>query len=91
MVRNIVIAALHEVNKDRANLSLDDIDEDFEIFNNLDSMDVLNLIIEIENHLSKSFNKYIQIADESSMDMTSTPFKTFGTLVNFIENKIQDI
>jgi len=91
MVRNIVIAALHEVNKDRANLSLDDINEDFEIFNNLDSMDVLNLIIEIENHLSKSFNKYIQIADESSMDMTSTPFKTFGTLVNFIENKIQDI
>ncbi len=38
------------------------------IYDNLDSMALLDFILEVEDSLQKEFGKYIQIADETTMD-----------------------
>jgi acyl carrier protein len=58
------------------------------LFEKLDSMAILDLILEIENGIQLEFGQYMQIADDTMMDVIKTPFKTVETLVDFIEKKI---
>jgi acyl carrier protein len=89
MIRNIILDSLLEVSKVFHSDKFDNVNDQTLIFENLDSMAVLDLIIEIENKLQESFGKFIQIADETIMDEVKTPFKTLASLIDFIETKLK--
>ena len=65
------------------------VNESTALFEVLDSMDILNLILEIEDKLQKACGRHIQIADETIMDAGKTPFKTISNLITFLEAKVQ--
>ena len=89
MIREIILESLVEINKEFKNIELMNITNETLIFDHLDSMGVLDLIIEIENKIQIQFGSYIQIADDSVMDEIETPFKTLSTLIDFIEIKVK--
>ena len=88
MIKNIVLKAIKVVNEELKNKELEMISEDDTLFEKLDSMAVLDLILEIESSIQKEFGKYVQVADDTMMDTIKTPFKTVKTLVEFLEKKI---
>ena len=53
----------------------------------LDSLDFVNLIVEIENKL-KDHDYDIIIASEKAMSRKNSPFRTINTLAEFIEEEI---
>jgi len=87
-MKKLVMNALQEVNENSHFFDL--IDETTEIYNNVDSFLILELIIEIEDKLKAKFGRYIPIADEDIMNSQKTPFDTFGSLVLFVENKVKN-
>ena len=57
---------------------------------NLDSMELVNLITLLEEKLEDASSKFISLADERAMSLESSPFKTVGTLKNYIETLISE-
>lgn len=57
---------------------------------NLDSLGLVNLIIEIEREINESFSKNITIADEKAVSQKNSPFKTVETLANYIYSLIEE-
>ena len=89
MIRSIVLDSLMEVNKGLEDAKFKNVVDQTLIFDNLDSMGVLDLIIEIESKLQQGFGKFIQIADDTIMDEVKTPFKTLSSLIDFVEKKVK--
>lgn len=87
-MRDLLIDAIKEVNRELEIEELENIDDETPIFELLDSMAVLDLVLEIENRLQQKYSKYIQIADDKTMDALNTPFKTFKTLLEYVEEKV---
>ncbi len=88
MIKDIVFEAIKAVNEELKNKELEMLSESDTLFEKLDSMAILDLILEIENGIQLEFGQYMQIADDTMMDVIKTPFKTVETLVDFIEKKI---
>lgn len=83
---------------DEMNLELDSSDqieknEDTVIFgidSALDSIGLVNFITIIEQKIEEETGKFITIADERAMSMENSPFKTIGTLKEYIELLINE-
>ena len=88
MIKDIVFEAVKSVNKELKNKDLKVVSEETILFEKLDSMAILDLILEIEDNIQTEYGKYIQVADDTMMDAIKTPFKTVGTLIEFIEVKV---
>ena len=88
MIKDIVFEAVKSVNKELKNKDLEVVSEETILFERLDSMAILDLILEIEGSMQAEYGRYIQVADDTMMDAIKTPFKTVGTLVEFIEGKV---
>ena len=88
MIKDIVLKAVKSVNKELKNKDLKVVSEETILFEKLDSMAILDLILEIEGNIQTEYGKYIQVADDTMMDAIKTPFKTVGTLIEFIEVKV---
>lgn len=50
----------------------------------LDSMDVVHLLVSIEENINSKFDTSISIADERAMSQKNSPFKTVNTLSEYI-------
>ncbi len=90
MVKKIVLECIAVINEELENNMLDNIDDKTPLFALLDSVTVLDLILELESSLELKYGRYIQVADEKSMDAINTPFKTVASLVDFLEGKVSD-
>lgn len=88
MLKEIILNAIKEVNKEANNKALNNINDDTPLFDNLDSVAVLDLILELEDEIQAKYGKYIQIADEDIMDGSKTPFKSIATLIDFLTVKL---
>ena len=83
---------------DEMNLELDSSDqieknEDTVIFgidSALDSIGLVNFITIIEQKIEEETGKFITIADERAMSMENSPFRTVGTLKEYIELLINE-
>jgi acyl carrier protein len=51
----------------------------------LDSIGLVNFITIIEEHLENETGNFVTIADERALSLEDSPFKTIGTLKNYIE------
>jgi acyl carrier protein len=67
---------------------------DFELYGdngNLDSMDLVNFIVDAEQAIEKTFSKPVVLADEKSLSQFNSPFKSVETLVDYILTKLNDV
>ena len=76
----IIQKSLIEINKDLELEEFYTISSFTPIYELIDSISLLDLILELEANIKLAYNRYIQVADEFSMDDEKTPFKTVGTL-----------
>ena len=51
----------------------------------LDSLGLVNLFVLIEQNIEDKLDATITIADERAMSQKNSPFKTIGTLTNYID------
>ena len=51
---------------------------------NIDSLGFVNLLVNIEYNIEDEFNLSITIADEHAMSQKNSPFKTLGTLSEYV-------
>jgi acyl carrier protein len=54
----------------------------------LDSFELVNLVLDVEQEISSRFDVSISLMDERAMSQETSPFRTIQTLVNFIDTLI---
>lgn len=65
------------------------IEDDFNIIDNLDSMGIVNMLIEIESTLEEETGRSISLANEDMFDATKTPLQSWARWVEYIKNIIK--
>ncbi len=89
-IKNILFSVLQEIGKELEIEVLKQVDEGTDIYDNLDSMALLDFILEVEDGLQKEFGRYIQIADETTMDAELTSLKNIDSAIEMILAKVQN-
>ncbi len=56
----------------------------------LDSISLVSLIIEIEQHISDRFDATIALTDDRAMSERHSPFRTVGTLASLIVQRLAE-
>ena len=56
----------------------------------LDSLGLINLIVAVEQNIEDEFDITITLADERSMSQKHSPFRTVGSLVDYIEMLLKE-
>jgi acyl carrier protein len=51
----------------------------------LDSMGLVMLVVEVETRVREESEKDITLADEKAMSRTTSPFRTVGSLIAYVE------
>lgn len=51
----------------------------------LDSLDLINLIVAVEQNIEDEFDVPVTLADERAVSQEHSPFSTVGSLVDYIE------
>ncbi len=84
---DIIISAMIEVSK----LSESEVNEDTPIFgegSSLDSLGLVTLLVSIEQKIEDEMGVNITIADEKAMSLKNSPFRTIGTLKQFLSDRL---
>jgi hypothetical protein len=89
-LKSIILKAIKDVNEQLQIDQLNEIHEETPLFELLDSLGTLDLILELESSLEDATGSYIAVASEESMDAKNTPFKTIVTLEKFLQQRIDD-
>jgi acyl carrier protein len=56
----------------------------------IDSLGLVELIVEIEQRLRRDRGANITLADDKAMSQKNSPFRTIGTLANYIESLLEE-
>jgi len=57
----------------------------------LDSLGLVSLLITVEQYIEDELEKNITIADEKAMSQKHSPFRTIGTLADYIDMLLNEI
>ena len=57
----------------------------------LDSLGLVSFLVIVEQNIEDQYNVEITIADEKAMSLKHSPFRTVGTLVDYLEGIIEKI
>ncbi len=82
-----VIKAVRALGEELENESLINSDEDTPLFgtkSGVDSLTLVSLIADVEDHLSSELNLDFVLADERAMSRRHSPFRYVKTLVDYI-------
>jgi acyl carrier protein len=87
---NILMLSVFENLKDELNVVIEEeITESTNIFEILDSMDVVNLIMETESLLEQELGFYIPLANEETFDAEKSPLQSYKKWLHFIFDLIK--
>lgn len=89
-VENLILESIKTINRELKHAELENIDSTTPLFQILDSLGTLDLILELEDRIQEHFGVYIAVANEESMDIQKTPFKTIATLETYLRQRIKD-
>lgn len=56
----------------------------------LDSLGLVNLIVLVEEKIQQGFGVGITLVDERAMSQSKSPFRTLGSLAEFVEEQLKD-
>jgi len=54
----------------------------------LDSLGLVNLVVATEQYVEESLDVLISLTDERAMSQKNSPFRTIGTLAEFVEKLV---
>lgn len=92
-VLKIVLETLHELGEDLDRPELQEADETTRLFgarSALDSINLVNLIADLEERLNDDFEIEITLADQTAMSQTHSPFRRVGSCVDYIMELTSD-
>lgn len=55
----------------------------------LDSLGLVNLIVAVEEKIEEQFTTSVVLSDQSLILSTTSPFRTIGTLADYITNQLK--
>ena len=93
-IENIIINAVKEINErlpKEQQISKTSKTVLFGKSGQLDSLGLVNLLVIIEQNIEDEFDVSITIADEKAMSQKYSPFRTIGTLTNYINMFLNDM
>jgi len=56
----------------------------------LNSLQLVRLVVDMEQAVFEQFNKHITIANEKALSLKNSPFRTVGTMSNYIDELINE-
>ena len=56
----------------------------------VDSLGLVNLIVLVEEKIQQRFGVGITLVDERAMSLSKSPFRTLGSLAEFVEEQLAD-
>ncbi len=56
----------------------------------LDSLGLVNLIVLVEEKIQEQFGVGITLVDERAMSLSKSPFRTLGSLAEFVEEQLNE-
>lgn len=71
----------------------DSLDEESALFGMngfLDSLGLVNLVVALEGRVQEEFGVAVALADDRAVSQRNSPFRTIGSLVLFIEDRIKE-
>ena len=88
-IRELALEAFSNL-KDELDVTIDiEIVDTTNILEMLDSMDVVNLIMETESLVEAKLNCYVALANEVSFDAHESPLLSFSSWVNYISSMME--
>lgn len=57
----------------------------------LDSMGLVNLVVNLEERIHEEYNIFVTLADERAMSRTESPFRSIRTLAAYIDELIKEV
>lgn len=92
-VKQLIYDAIDEINHDlneEEKIAKTDDTALFGTGDSLDSLQLVNLITIVEQRLEEETGDFISLADERAMSMDQSPFKTIGTLEQYITSLLNE-
>ena len=86
-ILNLIYEAIDDVNpqlEDDQQLAKQEHTALFGKESSLDSMGLVNLIVEVESKIEDSYEVTLSLADEKALSQTRSPFKSVATLVDHV-------
>lgn len=93
-IEKLIFNSIDEFNNQQGKGDSLEKSKDTSLFGNtgqLDSLGLVSLIIIIEQNIEDEFDINITIADEKAMSQNNSPFRTIGTLVDFLNLRLKEI
>jgi acyl carrier protein len=56
----------------------------------IDSLGLVQLIVSVEQKVNDNFNVEVSIVDDKAFSQNHSPFRTVGTLIDFVTGKIDE-
>jgi acyl carrier protein len=83
-IRELALQAFVNL-KEELEVTIDiEIDDATNVLELLDSMDIVNLIMETESLVEAELGNYVALANEATFDADGSPLLSFGTWVSYI-------
>lgn len=91
-ILNSVFEAADEVNRETGSVLVEKRPEAvlFGESSKLDSLGLVNLIVQVEQIVLRDFEKTITIADERAFSMKNSPFRTVQSLADYVQVLINE-
>jgi hypothetical protein len=86
-VESLLIEALRRVNEDVRSEELDQIHPDMNVYAAIDSMAIVDLLLETESRLELATGRYIALADETTFDASKSPLLRWRDWVAYVERR----
>ncbi len=90
-IMEIIIDAISDLNEELQYDTLNTVNRETPIFNGeyaIDSLSLVRLVTTLESRIANEFDPKITLADEKVMSQRNSPFKTAGTIADFIAEKL---
>ncbi|MCR5559452.1 MAG: acyl carrier protein [Schwartzia sp.] len=62
----------------------------FGVDGTLDSVDFVSLVVDIEQMVEEKFGHLVDLTDSHAMSQKNSPFRTIGTLADYIEARLKE-
>ncbi len=88
-IYDLIIEALKEIDIDTGDKTIDLNTPIFGRESNLDSLSLVTLLVSIEQKIEDHFKRNITIADEKALSLKNSPFKTVGSLNDYLKERLK--
>lgn len=88
----LILSALRDTLVERSRPSTGEVDPSTRLYGEdglLDSLGIATLVMEIEARLDELYEIQVVLTDDRAMSRSSSPFATLGSLINYVEARVQ--